>query len=341
MKHWRLLIFFILFLAFEASALEVYLAPLAFEDDSDGREAPASSLEADLLGALQQAGLGEAVLLRQTSSSPTPRSLLEAMHLCEKGGYAFLLYGYLKRTAYAYSMELKLLDRERGRIAAQFFASDDSAHYERLIQDTAAKVKDYFRVEMGLEQPRTVEDPRRNLVYFSLCLGYWTPLGGEWDRVVAGVVSAGLAVRFVPTDPLFTLWSRRGHLELGLEAEYGLGMNEPGYESFFLHAVRIRIPLAALLELPAGHAAGLGIGLLVEIDTAVQDRLYAPLFTDSTIIPGGFVKLLYRYALSERVSLGVTALFEVAAYAPALFIFSPQVAVSFAAGPRRKEGDHE
>jgi hypothetical protein len=105
--------------------------------------------------------------------------------------------------------------------------------------------------------------------------------------------------------------------------------------------VRIRIPLEVMLELPAGHAAGLGIGLLVEIDTAVQDRLYAPLFTDTTIIPGGFVTLLYRYALSVRVSLGVTALFEVAAYSPALFIFSPQVVVSYAAGQRRKGGDHE
>jgi hypothetical protein len=341
MKYGWILVFLFLFLPFAALAMEVYLAPLAFEDDSDGQEAPAVSPEVDLLGALQQVGLGEAMLLRQSSSSPTPRSLLEAMHLCEQEGYAFLLYGYLKRTAYAYSVELKLLDRERGQIAAQFFASDDSAHYERLVQDVAAKVKDYFRAELGLEQPRPVEVPRRNQVHFASWLGYWTPVGGEWDRVIAGVVSAGLAVRFVPADPLFTLFSRRGHLELGLDGEYGLGMNEPGYESFFLHAVRIRLPLEALLELPSGHAVGLGIGLLVEIDTAVQDRLYSSLFTDTTIIPGGGVSIIYRYAISERVSVGVTGLFEVAAYSPALFMFSPRVVVSYTAGPRQKGEGHE
>ena len=318
-------------LPFPAAALEVHVAPLAVVDDTEKREEEGSRPEADLLRELRRERTGDSLAFLGSDAAASPASLLEAAMLCERQGYSCLLYGYVKRTPVALSAELKLLDHESGRLAAVFFGGDDPAHYDRLMRDLAAKVREYFFSEVGLPPARPVE-PQRNRLELIGWLGYWTPLGGEWDRVLAGIAAVGLGVRLIPANPLFTLWSRGAYLALGLEAEYGLGMNEPGYESFFLHAAKLRVAAEAILDLPAGHAVGLGAGLLVELDTAAQDRKYASLFTGTTLAPGVCLSLLYRYRLSGRQALGAAALLEVSAYSPVLVTFSPRLFVAFRKG---------
>ncbi len=322
-------------LAFPAEALEVHVAPLAMVDDTGSREAEDGRPGADLLRELRRESSGDSLAFREADAGESPASLLEAAALCERNGYACLLYGYVRRTQVSLTAELKLLDPESGRLSAVFFSGDDPAHYDRLMRDLAAKVREYFFSEIGLPPARTLE-PQRNRLELAGWLGYWTPAGGEWGRVMAGIGAVGLGARLIPSDPLFTLWSRSAYLALGLEAEYGLGMNEPGYESFFLHAVKLRLALEAVLDLPAGHAAGLGLGLLAELDTAAQDRKYASLFTGTTVAPGFCLSVLYRYRLTGRLALGVAGLLEVAAYSPALVTFSPRLFVAF-----RKGDSHE
>ena len=320
-------------LGFPAAALEVHVAALAVVNDTGNRESEAVRPEADLLRELRRESSGDSLAFREAEAGASPVSLLEAAALCERNGYACLLYGYLRRTEFSLSAELKMLDQASGRLAAVFFGGDDPAHYDRLMRDLAAKVREYFSSEIGLLPARTPE-PKRNRPELAGWLGYWTPLGGEWDRVIAGVAAVGLAARLIPSDPLFRLWSRDGYLALGLEAEYGLGMNEPGYESFFLHAAKLRLALEVVLDLPAGHAAGMGVGLLAELDSATQDRKYASAFTGTTLAPGFWLSILYRYQLTGRLALGAAGLLEVAAYSPALVTFSPRMFVAFRKGDR-------
>jgi hypothetical protein len=320
-----------LLLAFPSAALEVRVARLAVVDETEGPAADAGRPGTDLLRELRSEAAAGSLSFREAEAAETPASLLEAAAICERHGYSCLLYGYVKRTEASLSAELKLLDHDSGRLAAVFFGGDDPAHYDRLMRDMAAKVRGYFLSEMGLPAAGPVE-PRRNRVELTGWLGYWTPTGGDWDRVMAGIAAVGFGARLIPSDRLFTLGSRGGWLALGLEGEYGLGMNEPAYESFFLHVVKLRLALEAVLDLPAGHAAGLGLGFLAELDSAAQDRKYASLFTGTTLAPGLCLSVLYRYQVSRRLALGVTALLEVAAYSPALVTFSPRLFVAFRKG---------
>jgi hypothetical protein len=300
--------------------------------EAEGGGAEKGGMAENLLRELRREPAGDGLRFREAQAHVIPASFLEAAMLCERNGYDCLLYGYVKRTAVSLSAELKLLDQASGRLAAVFFGGDDPAHSDRLMRDLAAKVREYFRAELGLP-PAPSPQPERNRLELSGWLGYWTPLGGDWDRVLAGVTAAGMGARLIPADPLFRLWSRAGYLALGLEGEYLLGMNEPGYESFFLHAAKLRIGLEAMLELGGGHAAGLGAGLLAELDTAAQDRKYASGFTGTTLAPGFCLSAQYRYRLSGRLALGVAGLLEVAAYSPALVTFSPRLFAAFRAGP--------
>jgi hypothetical protein len=310
-------------LPFSLGALEVHVASLAMLDDTGAGEAQASRPEADLLRELRRERTGDSLAFLGSEETASPASILEAAMLCERQGYSCLLYGYVKRSSISLSAELKLLDHEGGRLAAVFFGGDDPGHYDRLMRDMAAKVREYFFAELGLP-PLAPAPPRRNRLELAGWLGYWTPLGGEWGRVVAGITAVGLGARLIPANP--------GYLSFVLEAEYGLGMNQPDYESFFLHAARLRIAAEAARDLPGGHAVGLGVGALLELDSAVQDRKYASLFTGTSLAPGACLSLLYRHRLSSRLTLGAAGLLEVAGYSPVLVTFSPRVFVAFRKG---------
>ena len=337
MRIGGLLLLLVALSALPAPAQEVYLAPLEIEDEMPGM-AEGLRPEEDLLQALETLGTGASLtaVLAPAESGDAPHTLLEAIAFCERLGYPFLLYGYVRRGVASYSAELKLLDRRLGRIATVLFGSDDPAHYDRLMREMAAKLLQYFDSEAGLTKPPAAAAAERNLVELWTWAGYWTPAGGEWGRVLAGVASAGLGVRFIPVYPLFRPWARPAYLSMGLDAEYALGMNEPGYESFFLHQARLRIPVDLVLELGGGHAAGIGAGLSVQLDTATQDRKYSPSFRGTTAAPGLCLSALYRYSPSARISFGLAGLMEVAAYSPVLFSFSPRLFFSFAKGNRHE-----
>ena len=322
--------FFLFLAAAAAGAMEIFLAPIAYQDDSGASAAETKRPQEDLFKRLGGAVIATGVNLHsvQASQDSLPRSFLEAARLCESQGYPYLLYGFVKRTEYSYYAEVKLLERERKEVSAAFIASDDEGHYERLIDDLAAKVTGYIRTDLGMGPPPPVERPARNILVLPVSVGYWTPTGGNWSQAMAGLVSADLSLRFIPAKPLFHLWLRPSYLAIGLDLEYALGTNQPGLESFYFHAAKVRIPVEAMMDLRGGHRLGLGLGPLLEIDTMVQSQQYASTAVQTTIVPGAAFSILYQYVLSSSVSLGLTNMFDLAFYSKPLLTYSPRLSVN-------------
>ena len=125
---------------------------------------------------LASAELNESVSLHKVDGGESPpESYLDAARLSESQGYANLLYGYIKRTSYSYYAEVKLLTRENKDITATFIGGDDDMHYQRLVDDLAAKIVTYIRDDLGMAplQPRKV--PVRNILTIPVYVGYWVP----------------------------------------------------------------------------------------------------------------------------------------------------------------------
>jgi hypothetical protein len=321
-------------------ALDVVLAPLAVQDEGRPRAAPLRP-DSDLLAALTRLRPGDPPLVRRMNpaSDDPPRSLLEAARLCEAHAYPYLLYGYLKRTAYAYQAEVKLFDREAGAIAAVFFGSDDPGHYERLVGDVASKILAYFEHETGLGPERRLE-PRSSAVRVVCSLGAWLPISRDWDRVSVGYGTVGLGGRFVPARTLSVAGLRASPV-LGLDLEYSLAANEAGYESFFMHAVRVRVPVALSLEVFRGHSFGIGVGPLLAIDTIAQDRLYADLKVETSVAAGLSLLGTYRYAVSARSAIGLASALDLVGYESPQLTWSPRLFADFRLGPTGKEASGE
>ena len=312
-------------------AVELFIAPLVLQDDTGNAATARLHPEADLLRNLAEAAAHDVLAVQKTGELPggPVRSFLDAALLCQRQGYGFLLYGYVKRSEFSLSAEVKLLDSEKNTVAANFFNSDDRDHYARLMHDLAARIVEYFYNDVGLKPAGSKNNPRRNLLGFSLSLGYWTPAGNEWASVLTGLGSVSTGISFIPSSPLFLLMSREWYVSLGAGVEYGLGMNQPAHESFFLHSAKLRLPVELFVQVGAGHAFGLGAGPLFQIDTMVQDRMYDSPFVAATAVSGVAISVEYRYAASQLFSLGLETVIDIAFYAQPLVTISPRLSLSF------------
>jgi hypothetical protein len=310
-------------------AMEIYLAPISYQDESGAEAAGARQPAADLLRLFAETEIADGVSVRDASESTdqAPRTWMEAARLCESQGYAYLLYGFVKRTDYSYYAELKLLEREGKDVAAAFITGDDASHYERLIEDLARKIISYVRTDLGMAPAPSPQEPARNLISLPIAAGWWTPMGGQWSAAMAGLVTAHTSVRFIPARPLFQLLRRPGFLALGLDLEYALGTSQPGVESFYLHAAKVRLPVEAFLDLGAGHLVGLGVGPLLEVDTLAKAKLYGSTVISTTVVPGAAFSVIYQYILNPTVTLGLANTFDVALYSRPLFTWSPGIGV--------------
>ncbi len=310
--------------------MEIFLAPIVYVDDTGTGGAEGRQPQEDLFKRLGGAAIANGVTLHAVGSSgdSVPRSFLDAARLCESQGYPFLLYGFVKRTEFSSYAEVKLLERERKEVSAAFIAGDDDSHYERLMDDLAAKIAAYVRGDLGMGPPPPSDLPARNVVVLLASAGYWTPTGGDWSQAMAGLVSADVGIRFIPARPLFHIWRQSCFLAVGLDLEYALGTCQPGLESSYLHAAKVRIPVEGFVELGSGHRIGIGLGPLLEVDTLVQARQYGTTVVQTTVAPGASVSILYQYVLSNSVSLGLSNMFDVAFYAKPLFTYSPRLSVA-------------
>ena len=311
-------------------AVELFIAPLVLQDDTGNAATARLHPEADLLRNLGEAAAHDVLAVQQTGELPggPVRSFLDASLLCQKQGYGFLLYGYVRRSEFSLSAEVKLLDSEKNEVAANFFNSDDRDHYTRLMHDLAARIVDYFYNDVGLKPARKIS-PRRNLLGFSFSLGYWTPAGKEWGSVLTGLGSVSTGISFIPSFPLFLLMSREWYVSLGADVEYGLGMNQPAHESFFLHSAKLRLPVELFAQVGAGHAFGFGAGPLFQIDTMVQDRLHDSQFVAVTAVSGMAISGEYRYAASQLFSVSLATVIDIAFYTQPLVTVSPRLSLSF------------
>ena len=313
-----------------AGALELYLAPMVYQDQEAGEAAHETpDLSADLIARLDAKALGDSVALRKLPGQPEPpQSFLDAARLCETDGCPYLLYGYLKHTSYSFYAELKLMAEENKQIVAVFVGGDDGSHYQRLVDDLSAKLEAYIRGDLGIGAPLPRQLSARNLLVLPTSLGYWTAVGGAWNKALAGLAAASVGLRYVPERPLFTLYRRPCSLAAGLDLEYQLGMNREGMEPFMLHEARLRIPAEAWAELGRGHELGIGLGPLFEFDILNQSHEYGSTGTTTSVGTGLSVELLYRYALSDRLYLGFSAITDILFYDRPLVTLSPRLTFS-------------
>jgi hypothetical protein len=315
----------------------VHIAPIALLDSASVEIAGSPRPERLLLKELDAIPLEGSVEFRLAEESlPPPSSFLEAARLCEGLGYSYLIYGYVKEEGSRYFSELKLLSREGKRVERSFFATDDTAHFGRLIGDLRSKIADYFMDELAILPAARAGAPARKAFALPVSAGYWSPVGA-WAEGLMGLASVGIGFRVFPWYPLAAIKSKPFDIAAGVGAEYALGANRPGFEKSTLHRAIVKAPLEASLGLGKGNSIALALGALVEFDVLAQERKYGEAFVETRSAGGAFASLSYRHPLSEGLSLGLDLEFEAAFYSLPLYAISPRLRLEYSFGKKTND----
>jgi|GEM_PF-3252769 len=316
--------------AHRLQAESVRIAPLALVDAEDEVSPEPSRLDRDLLRRLDGMPLSRCLSFFPAGGDfAPPLSFLDAARVCELGGYPYLVYGYLRKRESVYSAELKLLSREAKRIEASFFATDDREHYGRLVEDLARKISDYFLGDLGMDPGGPPPEPRRNVVELPVAAGFWTP-SGPWDEALEGLFCLEAGLRLVPLMPLAGLKSRPLYLGIGLRGEYAVGRARPECETARLHRLLAKLPLEIFLCLDAESSLGLALGGVAEFDILRQERAYSGPYGESRSAGGLSASAAYRYALSDRLRLGLTVEYERVFYSEPLTTLASRLCLEYA-----------
>jgi len=320
----------------EARALSVRIAPISLVEASPDEIPDSVRPGKDLVKKLDATPLtGNLDFSPADDVAVAPVSFLDAARLCELRDYPYVIYGFLRKQGSIYSSELKLLSREGKSIAASFVAADDVDHYDRLVSDLARKIADYFLEDLALGPGVRPAEPARNLFELPFCAGYWTP-DGPWSEALMGIGCVDIGLRFIPRKPQVGVKSRPAYAGIGLEAEYALGKNRPDCENAYLHRISFRMPIEVFLQLRGGSTLALGVGGLVEFDILRQDRKYGGSYAESTSAGGIMSSFEYRYALSDRVALGLKAEYDTVFYSRPLYAISPKLILEYSFDKGRK-----
>ena len=117
-------------------------------------------------------------------------------------------------------------------------------------------------------------EPERNIFLLPMYLNYWTPRRPGLGSVATGIARAESGVLFCPLRPLFFRGDTPWELQTGLTLAYSLAVNDPDYESFILHSIRLNAPVTMALGVSEDQFIDFGLGFSMQFDILSQDRLY-------------------------------------------------------------------
>ncbi len=323
-----LLAVLVCFLIIPAWGLDVSMADL-FQYSPDGSPYRTVNITEDLFKGLRKQDKTGILSLSRVRSTHSPKSILDAARLSEKGNKAYLLYGFLKVTSGYYDFEVKLYDRKAGRIQKVFYAKDSIDGYETLIDAMSDRIIGYFNKILGVTRRKREAEKEYEVFDVETIVGYWIPFD-PWSQFLTGLASVSVSGGFTPVEPLFTRDIFAFSLRYGISLNYSPGMNREGYESFFLHTLRFGFPVRISAIWHERNKVMLQVSPELQVDILVQDRLYTDTVVEKSTAFSLSGALGYEYLFSgKRVSLGAALAFHTAFYTAVLFSLEPSLYVKY------------
>jgi len=242
------------------SALDIYVAPVLYVDETENNSRNTSRVQGELITALHAVQTGIALqfnTLKNNEINP-PVSLTDAITVCRNEQIEYLLYGYVTKRTNNVIVELRLFEYSSRSIMKTFFGMDDTEHYNRMIEDIVMKTLQYIKEKFNLE----IISERKDVTQLKIPViaGYWTPITSDWFGLMIGTVAAGTGFTFIPTDNLFLIKGIPCYLSIGLEVKYRYGMGDKKRYDAHNHTLYMMMPLRLHISFTPRHQIYMGLG---------------------------------------------------------------------------------
>jgi len=319
---------FVLFIPLSINALDVYIAPLLYIDETAEKIHDTVRLEADILEALWAVDTGVILQFKKVNGNGInpPESRLDALTLCRNEHIDYLLYGYVAKKTYNLQAEIRLFDYGNRAVIQSFYSSDTHENYNRLIEDIAKKILDYidktFKLDIKLEKTEVTK------LEMPLFLSYWTPMDSNWAEVMLGTVNTGAGLHFIPTDNLFTFKGKTFFLAAGLEIKYRLGIGNPARYESFNNTLYFTIPVYLNMLLTERHRLFIGLGYTYFLEIFSITDKYEDSKTHLYNNMGMYAGFGYMFAFNKKVALLFRSDFDFLINEHPFITYSPTIGVT-------------
>lgn len=271
----------------------------------------------------EKIALGNIYLSYGGSSAEGISNILEASSYCEKEGVFFLIYGSLTRLEFSNCIEMRFYNHESRSIDQVFFGSDDYDNTDRLITDIKSKIHTYLIDELALyEEKEEKEIP--SLISVPVSAGYWLPLDRQWRDLTVSLFSIKSGVLLNPFEDILSTESLDMNFHFGISLLYELGINDPVYEEYYQHKIKVLLPLELSLTILAKHRVALVLSPLYQLDILSKTRNYEDGKIEFSSGFGFSSGLSYHYNFSRRFSAGIGTSFDFIFYDNPQVCFRPE-----------------
>ena len=322
-----LLILFLAGIVIPVFAIEFYIAPLYFIDETIEHVIAQNDFHERLLRELGNAVTGTELRFRNTGSfryNP-PQSVGDAIILCRSIQAEYLIYGYITRKDLTIQGELRLLDYEQRDVIAHFFAMDSSDREDELIKDLADKlfrfVKETYNI-IVIPNP-----PAFTHVQFPVSLGYWQPLDKNWINLLFGTARIKGGIQLIPSDNVFNAAGYSHYISVGVDISYqlGRGNNYPAWD----HGFNMSLPVLLHRQLNEQHEIYAGLGLMYTFDMLRIQKPYEDPVTELYSAAGVMVSGGWFFRFKERLFIFAELRTELRFYDKPMLNLSPSVGIIF------------
>ena len=326
----------ILYLAFllscgMLSGLEViHIAPFYHIDETKDEVRPSNNHHKKLIEKLQSVETGLQLIFTLTQEERgqnPPQSLAEAIRVARNEQANYLLYGYFAEKDYTMYAEVKLLDYESRSLARIFYSVDDLDNHDRLLSDLSTKILAFVEETYNIKILEHEMEHSEWRMYGEL--GYWTPMGSDWTRLMIGTGAAAAGIRFIPNDRLAIKRGFLLSLSAGLELSYKFGLGNPDLYAAYDHTLTIGLPFRLHAKLNPQHSISAGIGLLYTFDFLSfkdpHDDREMKIFRGL----GNSLMAGYGFRMKENISVTADNRFEFHYYDRILATYSLRIGIEY------------
>ncbi len=294
-----------------------------YQYSPNGNDFTKKDITKDLFKSLRETDKEGLLSLFLTKSKDIPKSILETAGLCESENIDFILYGFLKVNGNNYDFEIKFYDRISGQIQTVIYSKTSIGNYNNLVQTMSERIISYFYKTLGVTTREEEARKEYGVIDIEWGLGYWIPFD-PWAESLLGLGFVHLGSSLTPVDLLF-IWDIFSFaLSYGIGLDYLPGMNKEGYESYFLHTLRLGFPVTFSALWHYRNKLILQIAPELQVDILSQDRLYGSVVVEKSTVFSLSTLIGYENLFTNnRLSLGFAARLHTAFYRNILFSIEP------------------
>ena len=320
------------FMLWKAGADTVYIAPIVCYTADNRKEEQLENPNEIIEKALNRYLFGGLIKFEALSENDygNVASVTDAARICTVSENRYVIYGYIRLNDVSWTGELRLYDHTENKVVQNFFAADDIEHYDRFLSVFVDRIVAYFNVFLGFEKDdRTLKSLRPFEIRLPFGLSYWSPIEGDWNERLLGIVGCDIGVEFFPRMKKFLWRDMSVEFSFAVTVGYKLGIGNPSAYKGGYHAFSISSPLMCYLCIHDPHSIYIGFGPMYELDILAVDKKYEKTATYVQNQFGAIMYMGYRYQITEEWSLFTNIEFDAHFTRDSFTVIKPNFGASY------------